>query len=137
MAYLAYLVCLVLMLPAFGLTLFVSALLLFAAGPRDGWSVLIQVLAFFGAGIEDPLRYGWRILAFFAVLGFVLGAGAIAPLRIPAFYGLAVVGASCALFCLYAAAQQDRYNVINALIVLSPSFVGMAACLWCAAKFRV
>lgn len=136
MAYPAYLLCIALLIPAFGLAAIVGAILLFAAGPKDGWSVFINILAFFGAGIEDPLRFGWRILAFLAVLGLFLTAGAITSLRIPAFYFLATLGTLCAAFSLYMAAQQDRYNVINALIVLSPSFIGILACLWFAAKFK-
>lgn len=132
----AYLLCLVLLIPAFGLAVFVAMLLLLAAGPRDGWSVIVNGLAYFGAGIAEPLRYGWRILALLAVIGLFLSAGAIAPLHIPAFYVLAALGTLCAVFCLYAAAQEDRYNVVNALIVLSPSFIGIAGCLWFAAKFR-
>ena len=124
------------MLPAFALTAFIVTIMLLAAGPSKGWSILFSILAYFGAGIADPLRYGWRIAAFFGVLGFLLGAGAIPALRVHAFHGLATLAALCVVFCLYAASTEDRYNVFNALLVLSPSLVGIAACFWCAAKFK-
>jgi hypothetical protein len=136
MIYPAYLLCLALMLPAFCLTALVAAILLLAAGPKDGWSVIFNGLAFFGAGIVEPFRYGWRIVALLAVIGFLLSAGAIPALRTLSFHGLAILGTLCAVFCLYHASQQDRYNVVNALIVLAPSFAGISACLWFAFKFK-
>jgi len=136
MVYPAYLLCLILMMPAFGLTAFVTAFLLIAAGPKEGWTTLIKGLAFFGAGIVEPLRYGWRIVALLAVIGFLVSAGAIPSLRTLSFQGLALLGILCAGFCLYVAAQQDGYNVINALIVLSPSLASIAACVWCSIRFK-
>jgi hypothetical protein len=136
MIYPAYLLCLLLMVPAFGLTAFIITILLLAAGPKEGWSVLFNGLAFFGAGLVEPLRYGWRIVALLAVIGLFLGAGAIPALRTLSFQALALMGTLCAVFCLYQAAQQDGYNVINALIVLSPSLAGIGACIWFALKFR-
>ncbi len=136
MAYPASLLCVALLIPAFGLAAVIDAILLIAAGPRDGWSVFINILAFFGAGIQDPLRYGWRIVAFLAVFGLFLIAEAITSFRIPAFSFLAIVGTLCAAFSRYMAVQQDCYNGINALIVLSPSFLGIVACLWFAAQFN-
>ena len=124
------------MLPAFALTAFIVAIMLLAAGPSKGWWILLSIPAFFGAGIVDPLRYGWRIAAFFAVLALLLGAGAIPALRVYAFQGLALLATLCVAFCVYAASTQDMYNVFNALLVLSPSLAGIAACLWFAAKFK-
>ena len=136
MVYPAYLLCLVLMIPAFALTALVATIVLLAAGPRDGWAVTIDFLAFFGSGIAEPLKYGWRIVALLAVIGFVLVAGAIPALRTLAFHGLALMATLCAAFCLFEAAKQDGYNVFNALLILSPSFIGIAACLWFAVKFK-
>ncbi len=137
MVYPAYLLCLGLMLPAFAVTAFIVTIMLVAAGPREGWSVLINFFAFFGAGIVEPLRYGWRIVALLLTLGFVLTAGAIPALRGHAFTGLAVLGGLCVGFCFIAAAKQDMANVFNALLVLSPSLIGIAACVWFALKFKV
>ncbi len=136
MVYPAYLLCIVLILPALAAAAFVGAISLLAAGPKNGWSVIIGILAFFGAGLSEPLRYGWRIIAFIAATGFFLGAGAIPSIRIPAFYGLATLATLCIAYTLFAASQQDRYNVINALIITSPSIVGIVACLWFAIKFK-
>ena len=137
MAYPAYLLCLLLTVPAFALTAFAITIMLLAAGPKDGWSMLFNGLAFFGAGIGEPLRYGWRIIALLAVIAFVLAAGAIPGVRAYAFHGLAVIASLCVVFCLYAAAQQDAQNVFNALLVLSPSLLGIAACFWFAVKFKI
>ena len=137
MVYPAYLLCLFLMLPAFGLTLLIGFMLLVAAGPKDGWSVIVQGFAFFGAGIVEPLRYGWRIVALLAAVAFFLGAGAIPSLRTLAFYGLGVIGTLCVAFCIFAASREGRPETFNALLVLSPSFAGIAACVWFATKFGV
>ena len=126
-----------LVLPAIGLSAAVVVMLLIAAGPRDGWSVLLNTLAFFAEGIGDPLRCGWRILGLLAVAGFVVGAGAIPALRTKSFHGLALVATVGIAFVLFEASRVDRYNVINALIVLSPSFAGIVACVWFATKFKV
>ena len=136
MIYPAYLLCLGLMVPAFALTALIVAMKLFAAGPRDGWTVVINFLAFFGAGIENPVRYGWRIVGFLGTIVMFIGAGAIPGLRNYAFHGLALLATLCVVFCFYAASQQDVHNVLNAFLVLSPSLVGIAACLWFATKFK-
>ena len=124
------------MIPAFAVTALIATMMLLAAGPGSGWTVLVNFLAFFGAGIAEPLRYGWRIVALLSVIGFLIGAGAIPSLRSHAFSGLAVLGTLCVAFCFFAAFQQDIHNVFNALIVLSPSLVGIAACVWFAIKFK-
>jgi hypothetical protein len=129
MAYPSYLLCLLLMVPAFALTAIIGAILLLAAGPKDGWSVLINLFAFFGAGIAEPLRYGWRILALMATIGLFLTAGVIA------FYGLGVLGMLCVAFCLFAAIRQGPHETLNVVIVLTPSFAGIVACVWFASKF--
>ena len=136
MVYPAYLLCLGLMLPAFALTALIVAMMLFAAGPRDGWTVVINFIAFFGAGIESPARYGWRIALLLGTMGMFIGAGAIPGLRNYAFHGLALLATLCVAFCFYAASQEDIHNVFNALLVLSPSLVGIVACLWFATKFK-
>ena len=135
MAYPSYLLCLLLMVPAFALTAVIGAILLLAAGPKDGWSVLINLFAFFGAGIAEPLRYGWRILALLATIGLFLTAGAIPQLRVIAFYGLGVLGTLCVAFCLFAAIRQGPHEALNVVIVLTPSFAGIVACVWFASKF--
>src|SRR5947207_3745915 len=99
MVYPCYLLCLFLMIPAFVLTAIVTVLLLFTAGPKEGWSVLINSFAFFGAGIAEPLHYGWRILALLATIVLFLSAGAIPQLRTLAFYGLGVLGTLFVAFC--------------------------------------
>ena len=136
MVYPAYLLCLALIFPAFAVTALVIILILIGAGPKEGWSVLFNGLAFIGAGIVEPLRYGWRIVALLGAIGFLLGAGAIPGLRVHAFYGLAFLATLCVVFCFYMASTQDAYNVLNALIVLSPSLLGIGACLWFATKFK-
>ena len=97
---------------------------------------MIKILAFFGAGIAEPLRYGWRIIALLAASGLVLSVGAIPQLRTLSFYGLSAAGTLCAAFCLCAAIREGAPETINALIVLSPSFVGITAGVWFAAKFQ-
>jgi len=135
MVYPAYLLCLVLMLPSFVLSAIIGAVMLVAAGPKDGWSVIINLFAFFGAGIAEPLRYGWRILALLATIAFFLSAGAIPQLRTLAFYGLGTLGSVCIGFCLFEATRQGGPETFNAALVLIPSFAGIAACAWFAAKF--
>jgi hypothetical protein len=135
MVYPSYLLCLLLMIPAFALSAIVIAMMLLAAGPKDGWSVIINSFAFFGAGIAEPFRYGWRIVALLMAIGFFLGAGAIPQLRTAAFYGLGVIGSVCVAFCLYAAIQQGSAETFNAIFVLTPSIAGVVACAWFAAKF--
>jgi len=137
MVYPSYLLCVFLMIPAFALTALIVVMMLLGAGPRDGWSVIIDFFAFFGAGIAEPLRYGWRILALLAAIAFFLTAGAIPQLRTLAFWGLGVMGSVCAAFCLYAAIRQGPNETLNAVLVLVPSFGGIAACAWFAAKFAV
>ena len=134
MVYPAYLVCLALMMPAFALTAFAGAMLL--VGSKGGWSSLINGLAFFGEGIVDPLRYGWRVAVLVAAVGLLVGAGIIPGVRDYAFYGLALLATVCVAFCLYAASTVDFQNVMNALIVLTPSLVGIGGCLWLGTKFK-
>ena len=134
MVYLSYLLCLALVSPALGLSVFVLALK--SIQGCTGWPLTFVILAFFGAGIAEPIRYGWRIVALIAVMGFLLCAGVIPALRTHAFHGLALLATMCAAFCLFEASKVDRYNVINALIVLTPSFLGIVACLWFAIKFK-
>ena len=69
--------------------------------------MIVNAFAFFGAGLVEPLKYGWRIVALLVVIGFFLSAGAIPALRTLSFYGLAALATVCAVFCLYAASQQD------------------------------
>lgn len=135
-SYPAYLLCLALTIPAFALTALIGVMTLIGAGPKNGWSVLFNGLAFFGAGIAEPLQYGWRIVVLLGAIGFIVGAGAIPGLRTHAFNGLALVATLCVAFCFYAASKEDVYNVLNALLVLSPSLIGIAACLWFALKFK-
>jgi hypothetical protein len=124
------------MIPAFALAALVGAMLLLAAGPKDGWSVIINLFAFFGAGIAEPLRYGWRIVVLLTAVGLFLTAGAFPQLRSLAFYGLGVLGALCMAFSLFAATQQGPHETLNALLVLLPSFAGLVACAWFGSKFR-
>ena len=72
------------------------------------------------AGSKDGWSVLIKILAFF-------GAGIAEPLR----YGWRILA-----FTLFAASQQDRYNVINALIFTSPSLAGIGACLCFAVKLK-
>ena len=134
--YPAYLLCLLLTIPAFAVTAFITVILLLAAGPKDGWSVLLNAISFFGAGLVEPLRYGWRPALLLIAIVFMLGAGAIPVVRGYAFYGLATVVSLCVAFCFYIALKQDVYNVIDASLVLSPSLIGIAVCFWFAAKFK-
>ena len=137
--YPANLLCLGLMLPVFGLTALIATMLLVAAGPSDAWSVFsnaMTVFAFFGAGLVEPLRYGWRIVALLAFIGLALSAGAIPSLRIPAFYVVALLGTLGVAFCLFFAWREGVQEMLSALLVLSPSIVGIVACVWCANKFK-
>ena len=117
------------MLPAFGLTALIGAML-------RGLSGVTGFLAFIGSGISDPLRYGWHILLLLATIGLLLTAGAIPQLRTLSFYGLALLGTLCAAFCLFAATRQGTPETINALLVLSPSLAGIVTSLWFAAKYQ-
>ena len=49
---------------------------------------------------------------------------------------LALLATVCVAFCFFAASQVDRYNVFNAMLILSPSLIGIVACLWFAIKFK-
>lgn len=134
--YPSYLICLALVLPALGLGAIILLLTIIASGPGEGFVGLLKILAFFGEAIDQPLRCGWRIAALLLTVGFFLGAGAIPALRTVAFQGLALLATICIAFCIFEASKIDRYNVINVLIVLSPSFFGIAACVWFAIKFK-
>ena len=136
MIYPAYLLTLMLMIPAFALTALVAAMLLLASGLKEGLWSLVQIFAFFGAGIAEPLQHGWRIVALLAVTGLILTAGAIPQLRIGAFYALSIAGTLCAAFCLFAASREGTPETINVLIVLAPSFLGIVAGVWFATKFQ-
>ncbi len=136
MVYPAYLLTLLLMVPAFGLTALIATLLILSTGFKEGFGALFQILGYLGAGIAEPLRYGYRIVAFLVVSGFVLTAVAFPQLRTLSFWGLSTAGTLCAAFCLFAASREGTPETINALIVLSPSFVGIAAGVWFATKFQ-
>ena len=136
MIYPVYPPCFALMLPVFALTAFIVTIMLLAACPSKGWSILFSIPAYFGAGIRRSAPLWLAHRRFLRRARLPLGAGAIPALRIHVFHGLATLAALCVVFCLYAASTEDRYNVFNALLVLSPSLVGIAACFWCAAKFK-
>ena len=137
MVYTSFLICLALMAPVLGLTALTCGLLLFAAGPRDGWSVLLNGLAFIGQGVAEPLRYGWRIVAIVAAIGLFFTAGAIPALRVVSFYTLALIGTLGTAFCLFFAWREGPQEALTALFVLSPSLAGILVCLWCANKFKL
>ena len=132
MAYTSYLFCLALMIPAFLLT----ALVALMSSVSGFFSGVFTFLAWIGAAITEPLRYGWRIAALLAALGFAGGAGAIPPLQVWAFRGLALAGTLCVSFCLHAASRQEPHQVWSALLALSPSIAGILASLWFALKFK-
>lgn len=132
MAYLQYLVCLVLLAPAAGMSLFFLLIGMVAKGPRKGWLPLLELLGYFGEGLVEPLTHGWRILALLACLGLGLFAGAIPELRQAAFAALAGIGLLAVGTCLYV----SRDNPVGMLIFISPSIVSVACSTYFYIKLR-
>lgn len=136
MTYAAYLLCLALVTP--GVAMGAAALMM--AGRKEGvfgalWQV-VEILFFFLPGLADPAREGWRILVWVAAVAFLLGIGAVRPLKTLPFWGLGVAGTAGIAACVYVASRGGWQEGVAAALWLSPSIAGVAASMWFTVKYE-